>query len=155
MFTLLVVDDDRAILELFSLALERPGLRLVTARSVVQAAHVIKLHSVDAAILDVQLTTANRREGLDVLQFLRQLRPKAKAIVITGSAQPNLKEAALGAGACCFLRKPVELRELERQLLRLGLPKKKLQRTGQARTASHSTVRVTQNRLRRRTALAQ
>lgn len=155
MYTLLVVDDDRAILELFSIALDRPGLRLLTAQSAAQAVHIIKLHSLDAAILDVQLTTANRREGLDVLQLLRRLRPKAEAIVITGSAQPNLEEAALRAGACSFLRKPVELRELERQLLELGLPPKKLQRTGEARTASYSTVRATQNRIRWRTAQAQ
>ncbi len=133
MYTLLLVDDDLAILELLTMALDRPGVRLLTSRTVTQAVHAVTHQRVDAAILDVHLTTANESEGLDVLRLLRQTQPSAEAIVMTGSSEPHLMDNAIDAGACSFMRKPLELPEIQRQLIELGYPATRRGRPGDGR----------------------
>ncbi len=130
MYTLLLVDDDLAILEMLTLALDRPGVHLLTARTVTQAMNVINHHRVDAAVLDVHLTTANGREGLTVLRLLRLAQPGAESIVLTGSSEPHLRRRAYRAGAWSFMRKPVELPELLGQLTQLGFPSTRWSRQG-------------------------
>jgi len=152
MYTLLLVDDDRAILEMLSLALDRPGLHLLTARNKTRAAYLIGHHPVDAAVLDVQLTTANQREGLDLLRLLRQNHPNAQAIVLTGAPDADLEEAAYDAGAVFFLRKPLSLPDLQRELLKLGLPDTNHQRPAAAASVRRSAERGAAHHLRLRPA---
>jgi len=122
MYTLLLVDDDLAILDMLTMALAGPGVRVLTAQTVSEAEYAIAYFPLNAAILDVHLTTANQREGLDVLEHLRREQPGVEVIVMSGSSEPNLRDRALRAGAWTFLRKPVGLAELERHLNHLGYP---------------------------------
>ncbi len=122
MYNLLLVDDDLEILEMLTMVLAGPGVRVLTAQTVTQAEYAVEYYRVDAAVLDVHLTTSNQREGLDVLRLLRQAQPAVEAIVISGSSEPNLMNCAVRAGAWTFLRKPFELAELERHLSLLEYP---------------------------------
>jgi DNA-binding response OmpR family regulator len=122
MYNLLLVDDDLEILEMLTLVLAGPGVRVLTAQTVAQAEYAMKYYRVDAAVLDVHLTTSNQREGLYVLRLLRQAQPTVEVIVMSGSSEPNLMNRAFRAGGWIFLRKPLELVELERHLIQLGYP---------------------------------
>ncbi len=124
MFNLLVVDDDREILELMSVFLQRPGVGVHAARTLATAQALITQVQPQAAILDVHLTQTCRHEGLELLETLRAQDPQSNAILITGWSRPELLAQAYRRGAAYFMRKPIDLQEMEFQLLLLGMPRR-------------------------------
>jgi signal transduction histidine kinase/integral membrane sensor domain MASE1/ActR/RegA family two-component response regulator len=69
----------------------------------------------DLILLDVHLPDAS---GLDFLKLLKANPDTIKipVIMISADAMPEQIDAALAAGACCYLTKPVQLPELLRQV---------------------------------------
>jgi len=122
MFKLLLVDDDRAILEMLALTVHRPEVEVITASTEQEAYDHLCDHVIDAAVLDVHLSSGPAQEGLRVLQFLRIQQPPVPVIVISGSQAPYLLNRAYFLGASYFMSKPLDVAGLERQLRMLGLP---------------------------------
>jgi CheY-like chemotaxis protein len=100
--TVMCVDDDAAIRELYGALLGQNGYEVIAANSGRHALHVFesKEKEIDAVILDYEMPGMN---GLELATWLKQRHPKLPVIMISGS-HPEPQEmapfvdAALGKG---------------------------------------------------------
>jgi len=116
--TILVIDDDRAILDTFRTLLEREGHEVDVAENGAEAIDKSQKKYYDLAVIDVKLPDM---EGTQLLSNLRSNFPRTKKIVITG--YPALENAAMAVNlrADAYIVKPVKPQEF------LKIVKEKLQ----------------------------
>jgi PAS domain S-box-containing protein len=102
--SILVVDDIQGQRELAARMLEKLNYQVTIAADGEEAVEYLKTHQVDLVVLDMIMDPG--MDGLDTYREILKLRPKQKAIVVSGfSESDRVKQAqALGAGA--YVRKP-------------------------------------------------
>jgi len=66
--TLLVVDDDRQMLDLLQVMLSRAGYKVLLADSAVQALDILGREAVSGVVLDIMMPV---RSGIEVLEHIR------------------------------------------------------------------------------------
>jgi DNA-binding response OmpR family regulator len=106
--TVLVVDDEPAILELVRFTLERDGYRMVVASEGWEALDVARREHPDLVILDLMLP------GLSGLELCRALRAEmdVAVIMLTARKEEADRVAGLELGADDYVTKPFSPREL-------------------------------------------
>jgi DNA-binding response OmpR family regulator len=120
--TVLIADDDRGLVLLLSRHLLRRGFEVVGAYDAMQASNTVIRQSIDAVILDIQMPAGT---GHEVLKRMRS-NPKSSlipVIVLTGSIEPGEEQKVKAMGADAFLKKPVNLAQLDSVMAALlGMP---------------------------------
>ncbi len=114
--TFLLVDDRKENLIALEAALRRDGLRLLTARSGVDALELLLKHDVALAILDVQMADMN---GFELAELMRgSERTRQVPIIFVTAGGPELDRTFDGydAGAVDYLRKPLDPRVLRNKV---------------------------------------
>jgi DNA-binding NtrC family response regulator len=119
--SLLVVDDDRHLLESMSAWLGEQGYRVESASTAASAKQKIGQTNYDVVLSDIRLSDG---DGFDVLTACRQKRPNSTVILMTGYGGPETGIEALRAGAFDLLTKPLLDQELEMSLQRALSQKK-------------------------------
>ncbi len=107
--TLLVVDDEPAILLAFRRAYRGSDLDVLTADAPAEGLALAESRRPDVIVLDMQLPGAS---GLDVYRQLRALDARTPVIFITGKSTTDTAIEAMKLGAYDYLFKPVELSQL-------------------------------------------
>ncbi len=117
--TALVADDDAASRRLLVRWLEQEGWRVVEASTGEQAHWLAQRHPVELVLLDLRMP--GPVDGLKAASLLRQCRDFETVPIIAVSASPyrEYRQRAFQAGCTAFLSKPVQLKELSRQVKRL------------------------------------
>ncbi|MEO3947013.1 response regulator transcription factor [Gorillibacterium sp. CAU 1737] len=100
--TVLVVDDNREIVELLSLFLLKEGFRVVEAYNGAEAWACIQKEPIDLVVLDIMMP---EMDGIQVLQLLRT-RYKLPVLLLSAKNQDEDKIQGLRLGADDFLAKP-------------------------------------------------
>ena len=110
--TILVVDDNTTNLQLMVHALERPGRRLLAARSGTAAIDIARQAQPDLVLLDVVMPGM---DGFEVCERLKADPATRGALVIFLSALDEVadKVAALGLGAVDYVTKPIQAEEVQ------------------------------------------
>jgi len=108
--TVLVVEDDPALLQLLSKALPQADVRLAGNLDEARAA---LMPPPDAVLTDVHL---GPESGLDLLRHLQQVHPSIPVLVMTAFGDVSVAVQALRAGAYDFLTKPLDLSVLQAAL---------------------------------------
>ncbi|MGH7366731.1 MAG: response regulator transcription factor [Candidatus Rokuibacteriota bacterium] len=105
MMTILIADDEPAIVELVRFTLEDPHVQIVDAADGVAAVELARIERPGVALLDVQMP---RLSGLDACRRLRQLPECAhtRIVMLTAAAQAEDRRRGLAAGADHYLTKP-------------------------------------------------
>lgn len=105
---ILVVDDERSLVDLVRSYLEAEGLAVYTAYDGQTAPELAAQHSPDVVVLDVMMP------GLDGVEVCRRLRTFSHAYVLmlTSKSQEVDKLIGLSVGADDYLTKPFSPREL-------------------------------------------
>jgi DNA-binding NtrC family response regulator len=106
---ILIVDDDQAILSLFSKFLTGLNYAVTAVSSLAGARGMLASRDFNAVILDQHLPDGN---GVDLINDVRASIPTAAIVMITGQADVPLAVEAMQKGADNFLIKPVQLKEL-------------------------------------------
>ncbi|HYZ09186.1 MAG TPA: response regulator transcription factor [Pseudonocardiaceae bacterium] len=122
MTTVLLAEDDTAIAEPLSRALQREGHRVVRVGDGPAALHRADDGEVDLLVLDLGLP---EMDGLDVCRRLRRTRPDLPVLMLTARADEVDFVVGLDAGADDYVAKPFRLAELlarVRALLRRSVP---------------------------------
>ncbi len=117
----LVVDDDRPVLDAIETYLITHGFDVDTASEREEAEALLSTKSYSLLISDLRLTGIHGREGLEVLRVAREHCPLARIIMITGYGTPELEMEICQYGSDILLEKPIPLSQLvdvARDLLR-------------------------------------
>lgn len=113
MARILVIDDEKPILDLIRMILEKAGYTVVTASDSAEGVAWYRAFSADVIITDLILPG---KEGLMAIADLVEEYPEIKIIAISGGSKKvgpyEYLQAAKAFGACCILAKPFEMNEL-------------------------------------------
>lgn len=112
--SLLIVDDDKAFVGRLGRAMESRGFEVTTAESVAEALSLIRAKAPAFAVVDMRLDDGN---GLDVIAALHDLRPEARAVVLTGYGNIATAVTAVKLGAVDYLAKPADADDVYKALM--------------------------------------
>ena len=107
--TIIIVDDDKFILNVFSRILQKQGYNVDVVETGQETLEKINEKKYDLALIDVNLPDIN---GIDLVSKLNSINPDLIKIVITGF--PSIEDAtsAMDQGVIAYLVKPVKSEEL-------------------------------------------
>lgn len=108
--SVLVVDDDAAMVDLLQECLSEAGHAVRTASSAEQAVEQARRRPVDVLLTDLRM---KGMDGMALLARFREEWPHTPVIVLTGFGSVGAAVDAMRAGAHDFLAKPVDLDQLE------------------------------------------
>ncbi|MDH7512153.1 MAG: sigma-54 dependent transcriptional regulator [Clostridiales bacterium] len=110
MENILIVDDEKSLLDLLSVVLKKEGYRVKTCLAPSKVFEILEKESADLLICDIKLPEIS---GMEILKYVRENRPDIPVIMIT--AYGSLKQAveALKAGAIDYILKPFDVEELK------------------------------------------
>lgn len=111
---ILVVDDEPLMREMLTRYLARRGYAVTTAADGAQAMESLKRSRPDLIILDLRMPV---KDGLEVLEALRQEGSKVPVIMVTCNQEIELAMRAMRLGACDYITKPIDLDYLETAVL--------------------------------------
>jgi PAS domain S-box-containing protein len=113
--TVLLVDDEPAVLETLGPALETLGFRVLLARDGTEA---VAQFQADPAGIDLVLMdlTMPRMDGREAFQAIRGIRPDARVVLSSGYTEQESVQSIMGQGLAGFLQKPYTLRILQETL---------------------------------------
>src|SRR5579859_6531595 len=114
--SLLLLDDDGALRSRLGRALEARGFQTVQVSCVSEALAAVAESPPAFAVLDMRLEDGS---GLAVVDALRESRPDARIIMLTGYGNIATAVAAVKAGAVDYLSKPADADDVARALLAL------------------------------------
>ena len=110
-FRVLLVDDDRDILELLEYNLEKEGFKVKAIEDSWEAVKVAKEFMPDLVILDIMMPHPN---GIEICRELRSLKRFEDTYIffLTAKSETYYRQAALDTGGDDFIEKVVGLRAL-------------------------------------------
>jgi two-component system, response regulator RegA len=112
--SLLIVDDDRAFLTRLARAMEARGFEVEQAASVEDGLSALKRRPPAFAVVDMRLDGGN---GIDVIAALKDVRPEARAVVLTGYGNIATAVTAVKLGAVDYLAKPADADDVYNALI--------------------------------------
>ncbi len=112
----LIVDDDKNMLQSLRLGLERYKDRfsVITSSNGVAAIEALKKESISVVVADVKMP---RMDGLSLLSHLRENYPDIPVIIITGYGTEEMEQFVREKGAFDFLNKPFLVKELGEKIV--------------------------------------
>ncbi|MCW8138027.1 MAG: sigma-54-dependent Fis family transcriptional regulator [Planctomycetota bacterium] len=118
MAQILVVDDERSLLEMIEILLTRSGHQVMTAASADAALTAFREQSPELVLLDLRL---GGESGLDVLRAMKAHDPLVPVIVITAYSTWDNAVQAMRLGAYDFIKKPFEDNDQVREVVSRAL----------------------------------
>jgi two-component system response regulator PilR (NtrC family) len=122
MESILIIDDEKSLLDLLTVVLKKDGYRVKTCLAPSKVFELLENEEFDLLICDIKLPEVS---GMEVLRYVRENRPEIPVLMIT--AYGSLKQAveALKAGAIDYILKPFDIEEL-RIIIAKELEKRRL-----------------------------
>ena len=113
--TILVIEDEDAVIEVTQAMLERLGYRVMIAQTGKDAIYTTETFDgqIDLALLDIKLPDM---EGGKVYPLIMEARPDLKVIVFSGYAIDGPARKILDAGAQDFIQKPFSIATLSEKI---------------------------------------
>ena len=107
--TILVMDDDECLRELFYLHLVDAGYQVLLAEDAIVAGNHLLEHKVDLLLADIEMPFM---DGLDLVAAIRN-DPRCSALpVVFVTSHGEHEDRAKALGAVAYLRKPVRKEQL-------------------------------------------
>lgn len=107
---ILVVDDEKDLLDLLVKRLNRKGFIAKGVESSEEAIPLLKKNVYDVGIFDIRMKGMN---GLELLKITKEIQPETEIIMLTGHGTIDTAIEAMKLGAYDYLTKPYNLSELE------------------------------------------
>jgi DNA-binding response OmpR family regulator len=107
--TILVVDDNKGVLEFLLLLLSKHGLSAIGTSSGSQCLDIVNSQNVDLVILDVMMPVM---DGLEVCRQLKRVKAAMPIILLTARDDMMTRAAAMDLGVSEFVAKPVNNQDL-------------------------------------------
>jgi len=101
---ILLVDDERVVIEVLTSLLDDPDREIVSADSATGALQHARSGEIEVAVVDKNLGADS---GLDLSRQLKEMQPEIEIILITGYASMESAIQAVQIGAFDYLTKPI------------------------------------------------
>jgi two-component system response regulator RegA len=118
--SLLILDDDKPFLHRLARAMEQRGFVVTQCETVADGLAALEAAPPAFAIIDMRLNDGN---GLDVIQRLKEARPDARGIILTGYGNIATAVTAVKLGAFDYLAKPADADEIYHALMATTIDK--------------------------------
>jgi len=115
--TVLVVDDDESLQNLFKLFLKKIGFSRVVVGTVKEAIAALEKQRFDLVFLDLKLPDG---PADDVYDFVKREQPDCPIIIITGYPDSEMLDRILAKGPITVLKKPHKTEQLQQTVKILG-----------------------------------
>ncbi|PYK69308.1 MAG: transcriptional regulator [Verrucomicrobia bacterium] len=115
--TVLVVDDDEALQNLFKLFLKKIGFSRVVVGTVKEAIAALEKQRFDLVFLDLKLPDG---PADDVYDFVKRDQPDCPIVIITGYPDSEMLDRILAKGPITVLKKPLKTEQLQQTVKILG-----------------------------------
>jgi two-component system response regulator RegA len=112
--SLLIVDDDKPFSTRLARAMEARGYQVHVAESVAEGVAAVEAGPPAFAVIDMRLGDGN---GLDVIARLKERRPEARGVILTGYGNIATAVTAVKLGAFDYLAKPADADEIHGTLM--------------------------------------
>lgn len=109
----LIVDDDKAFLQILAERMQHRGMEVSTAESAAVALQLLEKESYDAVLLDLMMPEMG---GIEALQIMCRKQPEIQVIFLTGYPSVSKGVEAMKLGAMDFIPKPVDMSELTEKI---------------------------------------
>lgn len=107
--TLLVVDDNKGVLDFLVLLLSKSGYKTIGVTSAGECLQTVQRQPVDLIISDVMMPAM---DGLQLCHELKPIAPHTPVILLTARDDIATRAAAMDLGVSEFVTKPVNNRDL-------------------------------------------
>jgi two-component system response regulator (stage 0 sporulation protein F) len=108
---ILVVDDEKPVLDVLSEYLQSQGYTIHSASGGIEALAAAERERPDLVLLDLRMPGL---DGLEVLRRLRQAGPRPLVIMVTANEDLALARETLKSGAFDYVAKPFDFQYLDR-----------------------------------------
>jgi two-component system response regulator PilR (NtrC family) len=122
MSRILVVDNEKSMREMLSIALEKEGYEVETARNGEVAVEMVEKDNFDVVITDINMPRSN---GIDVLDAVNRIHAGTPVIMMTGYASPETAVETMKKGAYDYITKPFNMEDFK-LIIRNASEKKQL-----------------------------
>ena len=112
---ILLVDDDRNLVELVKLRLDAAGYDVSTTLLAEDAVEAAKTHVFDLSLVDLQLS---HQDGISLMEQLHLIIPEMPVIILTAYGSIESAVEAMKRGAYSYITKPFDPRDLLYQIER-------------------------------------
>jgi CheY-like chemotaxis protein len=111
--TILYIDDEKTVLGVGSLMLQKLGYNVLVAKNGYKAIHILKENRVALVILDMLMPGMN---GYEIYHQLKKIQPKVKILLASGypGDQPEIRLDSIGFDG--YLQKPFNLKQLSEKI---------------------------------------
>jgi DNA-binding NtrC family response regulator len=123
METILIIDDERSLLDLLTVVFKKEGYAVKAAQTAAEGFEVLAKEDVDLVVTDIKMPGA---DGMDILRYVRENLPDLPVILITAYGSIAQAVEALKAGALDYVVKPFDVEELK-IIVGRGLASRRLQ----------------------------
>ncbi|MDP2862749.1 MAG: PAS domain S-box protein, partial [Desulfobacterales bacterium] len=108
--SILIVDDVKGQRDLAEEMLKKLNYSVTSASSGEEAVAYLKEHKTDLMVLDMIMDPG--MDGLDTYRSVLEIRPKQKAIIVSGFSESDRVKAAQALGAGAYVKKPYVIEKL-------------------------------------------
>src|SRR2546430_7358561 len=115
--TVLVVDDDESLQNLFKLFLRKIGFSRVVVGTVKEALAALEKQKFDLVFLDLKLPDG---PADDVYDKAKKSQPQCPIVIITGYPDSEMLDRILAKGPITVLKKPLKVEQLKETVRILG-----------------------------------
>lgn len=119
---ILVIDDEKSLLDLLTVVLKKEGYHVQTSLSGKKGLELIKKQDFALILCDIKLPQMN---GLEILKQVKAKKPDIPVVMITAYGTIKQAVGALKAGALDYVVKPFDMEELK-IIIANGLEKRRL-----------------------------
>ena len=110
MARVLIVEDDQALREVWTMGLRDFGHTVESAIDGVDGIKRIGMQSFDVILLDINMPRLN---GVEFLKRIRATEPDLPILAVTAVSDPALATSVIQAGATVILQKPIGPEDLD------------------------------------------
>ncbi len=133
MATILIIDDERSLLELLEIVLTRSGYDVVVAETEDAGLACFKQKRPDLVLLDLKIGGVG---GLEVLKSFKEQDPYVPVIVMTAYSTWDNALEAMRLGAYDFIKKPFEDNDLVREVIARALAQRAMLSSSERKDAA-------------------
>ncbi|EIM64266.1 MAG: response regulator [Desulfobacter postgatei] len=110
---ILIVDDEKDFVEMFSLRLTRQGEKVSTAYSGQEALDLLEKTAIDVVILDIRMPGM---DGIETLKKIKAAHPLVEVIMLTGHGSTETAVEGMKEGAFDYLMKPADFEDISKKM---------------------------------------